>query len=446
MITKLKCVFSLILTAAILLASLTACDSEKPKAESGSSKPTASNITLSNADPLQGEGKNGQIKLKVWAPDAAVSLCIKQCKKFSEDMKSYGDIKISVVPQGEANSATTALTDAESAADVYGFACDNLDKLVQAGVLLKVTGDNKKFVESTNSEGSVLAATYEDVETGNKSLYAYPETGDNSYCLVYDKTVVSDEDAKTFEGVLSACKAANKHFVFHARDGYYACMFLFTGGLRIDGYENDGYFTQKFNDYNEDEVIDSMMAFRTLLYKYKDTFVNGDVTKICDGFKSGTVGAGFDGSWNFKSDKETLGDRAKFTVLPTININGESKPIINMFGYKLLGVNAFTKYPATANELAKYLSGEECQRERAEELNWGPSNKVVAESDIVKNDDAISAILAQAENSVPQVHISATFWAPLKTCGNKLVDFENKLTEDDCKELLHTTIANIRDE
>ena len=162
-------------------------------------------------------------------------------------MKSYGDIKISVVPQGEANSATMALTDADSAADVYGFACDNLDKLVQAGVLMKVTGENQKIVESENSESSVQAATYEDVDTGEKALYAYPETGDNSYCLVYDKTVVSDEQAKTFEGVLSACKAANKHFVFHARDGYYACMFLFTGGLRIDGYENDGYYTQKFN-------------------------------------------------------------------------------------------------------------------------------------------------------------------------------------------------------
>ena len=141
-----------------------------------------------------------------------------------------------------------------------------------------------------------------------------------------------------------------------------------------------------------------------------------------------------------------MGTRAKFAVLPTINVNGENKPIINMFGYKLLGVNAFTKYPITSNELAKYLAGEECQQQRADELNWGPSNNAVAQSDTVKNDEAISAILSQAENSVPQVQISATFWAPLKTLGNRLVDFDNKLTEEDCTELLRTTIANIRDE
>ncbi len=117
-----------------------------------------------------------------------------------------------------------------------------------------------------------------------------------------------------------------------------------------------------------------------------------------------------------------------------------------MFGYKLIGVNAFTKYPATANELAKYLAGEECQQQRAEELNWGSSNIAVAESDLIKNDEAITAILSQSEYSVPQVKISATFWAPLKTFGNKIVDFDSPMFEADCKDLLHTTIANIRDE
>ena len=110
MIKNVKCIFSVLLTAAILLASITGCDSKEDKTNSTASK-TVSNTTFSTVDPLNGEGKNGQIKLKVWAPDAAVSLCIKQCKKFSEDMKSYGDIKISVVPQGEANSATMALTE-----------------------------------------------------------------------------------------------------------------------------------------------------------------------------------------------------------------------------------------------------------------------------------------------------------------------------------------------
>ena len=277
-------------------------------------------------------------------------------------------------------------------------------------------------------------------------MYAYPETGDNSYCLVYDKSVVSEEDAKTLEGVFKACKAANKKFCMNAGNGFYSCLFLFTGGLRLDGLDDDEYETQKFNDYDEETVIKTMMAFHNLFLAYKDYFFDANVIKIGDGFESGTVGAGFDGSWNFKHDKEILGDRAGFAVLPTINVDGEERQIINIFGYKLIGVNAFTKYPSTANELAKYLSGEECQQQRAEELSWGPSNKTVAQSDFIKNDEGITAILAQAEYAVPQVDVAPTFWSALRTFGKRMSDFTNPMNESDCKELLKTTIANIRDE
>ena len=117
-----------------------------------------------------------------------------------------------------------------------------------------------------------------------------------------------------------------------------------------------------------------------------------------------------------------------------------------MFGYKLLGVNSSTKYPSTSIELAKYLSGEKCQQERAEKLNWGPSNKAVAESDVVKNDEALSAILAQSEFSVAQKGIASSFWSPAGTLGSKITDFDNPLSEDDIKKLVKQTIANIKDE
>ncbi len=390
-------------------------------------------------DPLGGEGAAGPISLKVWGPDAAQAILKEQCAKFSENMKAYGDITIEVVPQGEADSAVQVLTDSAAAADVFGFACDNLDKLVTAGALLEVTGADKDYVTNINSEASVAAATK------NGSVWAYPETGDNSYCLVYNKDYVSEEQAKTLEGVFEACKAANKKFVMDAGNGYYSCLFMFTSGIKIDGFEEDGE-TQKFSDYDEDKAVKTMLAFHKLFTENKDFFLNGEVTKVVDGFKSDTVAAGFDGSWNFSNAKSTLGDKAGFATLPTINVDGEDVPIVNMFGYKLLGVNAATLYPNTAIELAKYLSGEECQMQRAEQLNWGPSNKVVSESDTIKNDQALSAILAQSASSVPQVGIAATFWTPVGTFGNKVVDADNPIDEAACKEIIKTTIANIRDE
>ena len=392
-----------------------------------------------STDPLGGEGAGGTINLKVWGPDAVQDVLKSQCATFSENMKSYGDVQIEVVPQGEADSATQVLTDASAAADVFGFACDNLDKLVTAGALLQVTGADLDFVNSSNTESSVAAASK------NGSVWAYPETGDNSYILVYNKDYVSDEQAKTLEGTLEACKAANKKFAMDAGNGFYSCIFMFTGGLTIDGFEEDGE-TQKFSDYDEEKMVKTMMAFQNLFTQYRDIFLNGDVTKVVDGFKSDTVAAGIDGSWNFSNAKAALGDKAGFAVLPTIDVDGTATPIINMFGYKLLGVNSSTLYPNTAIELAKFLSGEECQKQRAEQLNWGPSNKVVAESDSIKSDAALNAILSQQANSVPQVGIAPTFWTPVGAFCNKIVDFDNPLTEDSAKALIKQTISNVRDE
>lgn len=437
MFMKSKKLCAVLLSALMLIMSFAACgDSPTPDTTEG----TIGNVKVGNTfDPLGYEGRNGTINLKVWGPDAAVPMLKKQCDQFCVNMKEYGNIKIDIVPQGEADPASMLLNDSTVAADVFGFACDSIDKLVAAGALLEVTNADKDFVVENNVEGSVQAATVDG------KIYAYPETGDNSYCLVYDKKVVSDEQAKTLEGVLEACKAKNKKFIMNAGDGYYACMFLFTGGVITEGLESDGT-TQKFAPYNMKTASATIMAFRELFMKYKDIFVNGDNTKVVDGFKSDTVGAGIDGSWNFSAAKESLGTDAGFAVLPTINVDGVPTQIVNMFGYKLIGVNSSTKYPNTSIELAKFLTSEDCQKDRAIDLNWGPSNKTVAESTLIKSDAALSSILAQSEFSVPQVGISSEFWTPVATLGNIVCDFDKPMSEQECEELIRKTIANVRDE
>ena len=448
--TKRFCAIAL---AAMMAASALAACGPEQTAPTTPATPTSSETTSEPGgstggeveDPLYGEGANGTINLKVWGPDAAQEVLKSQCAEFIENMKPYGTIEIEVVPMGEDVAATQTLTDASAAADVFGFACDNLDRLVTAGVLTELVGADKDYVVENNSASSVDAATIKNNETGEEQLWAFPETGDNSYILVYNKDYVSEDQAKTLEGVLEACKASNKKFVMDAGNGFYSCMFMFTGGLKIDGFMEDGV-TQKFTDYDEATVVKTLAAFQDLFTQYKDNILFGEVTKVVDGFKSDSAAAGIDGSWNFSGAKEALGDKAGFAVLPTINVDGTDEQIINMFGYKLLGVNSSTKYPSTSIELAKYLSGEKCQQERAEKLNWGPSNKAVAESDVIKNDEALSAILAQSEFSVAQKGIASSFWSPAGTLGSKITDFDNPLSEDDIKKLVDQTIANIKDE
>ncbi|MDD5796805.1 MAG: extracellular solute-binding protein [Oscillospiraceae bacterium] len=381
-------------------------------------------------------GEEDNIKLKVWGPDKSVDLLKQQCDAFIA-LYPEKKITIDVVAQGENDAGTQLLNDASTAADVFGIPSDQINKLVNAKVLQEVAFADD--VKANNSQGCVEAATIDG------TLYAYPETADNGYYLVYDKSVIKEGDEAKFETILEDCKTAGKKFIMSAGDGFYACMFAFTGGCKTDGLEADGA-TQKFTDYKEDEVIATMQAFSKLFHDYSGTFQSLEVSNISSGFASGTCGAGIDGTWDATANESALGDNYGAAKLPTINVNGEDKQIISMFGYKYIGVNAASKFPRTAQILANYLTGEECQTQRADKLGWGPSNTKVAESDTVKNSATITAILAQAENSVPQADLADQFWDPMGNLGNQLI--AEKTDPSDAaymKQLLKDTLSNIQD-
>ena len=410
---------------------------------SSNADPSASDSSATGVDGSKVDvsyfGEEDNIKLKVWAPDATVSLVKAQIEDFKA-LYPEKTFDIEVVAQGENDAATQILNDASVAADVFSFPSDQLNKLVDAGVISPVAKGFVDAVTSANSEDTVKAGT------SNDTLYAYPETNDNGYYLVYDNTVVTEEDAKTLEGVLAACKKAGKKFIMDAGNGFYACTFAYTAGVKTDGFEDDG-MTQKFTEYDEDAAVETLQAFARLIKEYKGTFQALDVSSISSGFSLGTCGAGVDGSWDTASNQKALGDKFGAAKLPTIKVGDEDKQLISMFGYKYIGVNGSSSYPAAAQILAYYLSSEECQLERAEELGWGPSNKNVQGNSVVTESAVLTALAEQAQNSCVQVNIASTFWEPMGNLGNKLIaeDWDPE-DADATKKLLNDTITNVRDE
>jgi arabinogalactan oligomer/maltooligosaccharide transport system substrate-binding protein len=379
-------------------------------------------------------GEEKDATLKVWGPDAYVDLLKKQCDAFVAKFPEQ-NIKIEVVAQGEDTAATQMLSDSEAGADVFGFASDQLNRLVNAKVISPIKPAYAASVATTDLEESVKVSTVD----GN--LYAFPETG-NGYYLVYDKRVVTDEQAGSLEAILDACKAAKKLFIMDAGTGYYSCVFAFTGGVKIDGLKEDKV-TQNFAEYDEAEAVATLKAFSKLMHDYAGTFMSLGPENISSGFSTGKCGAGVDGSWNSSVDKEALGENLGATKLPTINVDGTDKQMISMYGYKMIGVNAASKFPRTSQILAYYLSSEECQQQRADELGWSPTNKTVVESDTVKNDVTISALVEQSAHAVAQVNVADTFWDPMANLGNKLVAEDTDPETYDFAKLLNDTIANI---
>ena len=158
---------------------------------------------------------------------------------------------------------------------------------------------------------------------------------------------------------------------------------------------------------------------------------------------TGTAGAGVDGSWNTVSDQEALGDNFGAAKLPTIKVNGQDKQLISMFGYKLLGVNKNSKYPYTSQALAYYLSSEQCQKERMEQLGWGPSITSLVESDAVKNDECLKAVYAQQAHSVPQIGLAGSFWDPTGAFGKYVVDKKEDRSEAGISKAYDNMVDNI---
>ena len=389
-------------------------------------------------------GNENNITLKVWAPDKEVSLVKKQVEDFKKAYpnKTFKNIQVEAKSEGDAVYALNPYG-IDNSADVLSFSSNQFNNVAGTsngtGYLVPVAFNN--YVSEANSESSIKAA-----KTNNK-LCAYPLTADNGYCLVYDKRVVSSTQAQTLEGVLAACKAKGKKFLFNCGDGYYACTFAFTGGARFDGSEEYGGNKQVFLDYDEDEAVATLQAFSKLMHDYKGTFVSLDNTQIASGFATGSVGAGVDGSWNAAANKGVLGNNFGAAKLPTINVNGQAKQMVPMQGYKYLGVNGYSKFPASAQILALYLSGEKCQRERAEQLGYCPTNKVVSNSNVAKNDPVINAMNQQSEYAVINVCVYYGFWEPMGDLGNKLIaDGTNPNNQTYFRNLLNETVSYIKDE
>ncbi len=442
---KTKRIMAAALAAMLTATAFAGCtgggDTSSTASESTASQTSSSGVSGSIVDEsLFGEEDN--VTLKVWAPDKAVSLVKEQIETFKAAYPNK-TFNIEVVAQGESDAATQILNDATTAADVFAFPSDQLNKLVNADVLAQVAPAFVDAVTEQNDEEAVASGTI------NGTLYCYPETKDNGYYLVYDKSVVSDEQAKTLEGVLAACKDAGKQFIMDCGNGFYSCTFAFTAGAKIDGIETeevDGETEeiQKFTEYDEDEAVATLCAFAQLMKDYKGTFDSQDVKKVASGFSNGTLGAGVDGTWDTDANKTALGDNFGAAKLPTINVNGTDKQLISMFGYKYIGVNGSSQYPNTSQILAYYLSGEECQLQRAEQLAWGPSNKTVLQSEVVTNDVALSAVMEQAANACVQVNIVNAFWSPMGTLGDSLFSDSCDPTDTAAmKELLEKTINSI---
>jgi len=350
-----------------------------------------------------------------------VELTQKYCEQFKTENPLYANITVLVEAVGEGDAANNIITDVEAGADIYGFAQDQLSRLVAANALIDVAPDNIEVVKAQNDAGSVAAGTL------GETLYAYPMTSDNGYFLYYDKSVVTDPTS--MEQILKDCEAAGKNVYMEINSGWYQTAFFFGAGCTLTyDVNNTGDLVKANVDYASEN---GLKAFKAMIETAKSpAFVNGSSAS-----NATNIGALVSGVWDSTAVQTALGENYAATKLPTVG----GFQMGGFGGFKLLGVKPQTDEAklACCDALALYLTSAEVQDARFEAAGWGPSNLESQQADAVKNNPALSALASQLAYTIGQGQYPNEYWSLATQLGDRVLadEFDAASDEDLMKAL-----------
>jgi arabinogalactan oligomer/maltooligosaccharide transport system substrate-binding protein len=415
--------FVALLMALTMTASLAACGNSSSDSTVGSTSNANSESTTA------GGAEKQDVALRMWGAEEDQTMLQEMIDSFIAEYSDYANITVELGVESEADAKDDILTDIEAAPDVFAMASDQIPDLVNANALQSIdamdqvlqtyAGKSVADVKSANSEGSVVAATYND------TLYAFPMTADNGYFLYYDSSIVSEEDAQSWDTLLAAADAAGKKVGMTLASGWYNASFFYGAGFTT-GLNDDGTTTIDWNgtaDYTGVEVTQAMLniAGNSAFLAIADGDISNQIA-------SGTLAAVVSGVWDATAAQTAFGDGYAATKLPTYTVGDKQVQQGSVIGCKVVGVNALSKNVGWAVLLADWITNEENQVKRFDERELGPSNINAASSDAVASNLAISALAEQSEYGVIQ-SVGGKFWDPTATFGENIA--QGKLSVDD---------------
>ena len=370
------------------------------------------------------------IKLTVWGAEEDQNLLKELAGKFEETYPDMTfDIQIGV--ESESTAKDTILTDVEAAADVYSFASDQLNDLVNAGALMKlddvaealtVAGRTLDDVKNENVEASVEAASIDG------SLYAFPRAGDNGYFLYYDSSILSEEDVASWDALLAAAEANGKKVGMTFASGWYNASFFygagFTTGLNADGTTAIDWNGTSPEGYTGVQVVQAMLNIAG----------NPAFMAVADGDMSNQLATGdlcavVSGTWDAITAQDVYGDGYAATKLPTYTIGDDQVQQGSVAGYKFVGVNGFSENAGWATVFADFITNEASQQEYFNQRESGPTNKNIIDSEEVKANVAIAALAEQSAYSSTQL-VGGKYWDPAATLGELIAQGSVKADDE----------------
>jgi len=370
------------------------------------------------------DGFSGEIK--IWVAEATVDFTKEMVENFKAANPDYAGMTVSIEPVGEGDAASNMITDVEGGADIYGFAQDQLARLVAAGALEVVAPENEEIIAAENDAGSVGA-----VKLGG-TMYAYPMTSDNGYFLYYDKSVV--KDPTSLEAILADCEAAGKNFYMEINSGWYQTAFFFGAGCTLT-YDTDteGNLVGINCNYASENGVKALKAMINMAKS--PAFVNGSSASAAT-----NIGAIVDGTWDANAMQEALGENFAAAKLPV----ADGFQLGGFGGFKMLGIKPQVDEAklAACDALALYLTSGDVQIARYNAVQWGPSNLTAQQNEAVQANEALAALGAQLAYTMPQGQYPGEYWTLASALGDDIL--ADKLDNATDEELM-AVLQNFQD-
>lgn len=416
-----KKVVSMLLIATMTTALFSGCggssDSGQSSGTDGENQPAEDGSGDTADDAGSGSGELENVSLTMWGAEEDQAMLQEMIDAFKEEYKDKAnfDIKLGVCSESEARDNIT--TDVESAPDVYAFASDQIQTLVAAGALQEVTLNTDAVIEANGGAdaGAVKASTVDG------KLYAYPETADNGYFMFYNKEYFTEEDIQSLDQMMKVAADNGKKITLDYTSGWYLWSFFGGAGFELTLNE-DRSNTCDINGTSKTGVKGTDVLQGMIDVCKNPGFVSLQDAEFVTGLNDGSIIAGINGSWNAEAAQKAWGDNYAAAKLPTFTCGGEQVQMGSFAGYKLVGVNPYSKFVGHAMMLADWITNEANQTKRFEVRGACPSNVKAAEADAVQQNIALAAISAQSQFAVLDGVQSDNYWDPMTALGGICID------------------------
>lgn len=375
-------------------------------------------------------------KIIVWVGDESATFYSDVCNEFLEANPDFG-YKIEVKGVDTGTVAGTITSDADSAGDIYTVAHDNIGKMVAGNFAKPITEDSLVAQAEADNPDSFKAVMHSVNPADSKEyLYGIPYISQALF-LYYDTTKVTEEQAKTFEGLTAAAKAANaKATTVVGDDGFNNSFTLLS--TKVSDHSTslklyEGATTKSKGECNA-QGDSTIASLRWLQDSYADAngFTFASEAGWEQDFKNHKVVSVIGGAWHYNAAESAVGSaNLGVALIPTFTITeGQANGLATVAAgdvyrggtfadckvFMINGHSKADKYVAE-QQLLKFLSSKDIQKRSFEKCSNVPAYKgasddfetMLSEGKITRAQYNLASVQVQmAEWGIPQPFITGT--------------------------------------